>query len=76
MKNAISEMKNTLEGINSRLDEGKDQINLKDKVAENTQSEQQKENNLNEDSLRELWDNMKSNNTCITGIPEREERTE
>ena len=76
MKNAISEMKNTLEGINSRLDEGKDQINLKDKVAENTQSEQQKENNLNEDSSRELWDNMKSNNTCIIGIPEREERTE
>ena len=27
----------------------------------------------NEDSLRELWDNMKHNNTCIMGIPEGEE---
>ena len=37
-------MKNTLEGINSRLDEAEDQIrDLEDKVAENTQSEQKKE---------------------------------
>ena len=37
-------MKNTLEGINSRLDEAEDQIsNLDHMVAENLQSEQQKE---------------------------------
>ena len=37
-------MKNTLEGLNSRLDEAEDQIrDLEDKVAENTQSEQKKE---------------------------------
>ena len=42
MKNTIIEMENTLEGINSRLDETEDQIsNLNDKVAEKTQSEQQ-----------------------------------
>lgn len=37
-------MKNTLEEINSKLDEAKDQIrNLEDKITENTPSEQQKE---------------------------------
>ena len=40
----ITERKNTLEGINSRLDEVEDWIsNLEDKVAEDTQSEQQQE---------------------------------
>ena len=28
----------------------------------------------NKDSLRDLWDNIKCNNICITGIPEGEER--
>ena len=27
-----------------------------------------------EDSLRDLWDNIKHNNICITGVPEEEER--
>ena len=41
MKNTITELKNTLEGINSRLDEPADWIsNLKDKIAKNTQSGQ------------------------------------
>ena len=28
----------------------------------------------NEDSLRDLWDNIKHNNICIIWIPEGEER--
>ena len=28
----------------------------------------------NEDSLRDLWDNIKHNNICIIGVPEGEER--
>ena len=28
----------------------------------------------NEDSLRDLWDNIKCNNIRIIGVPEREER--
>ena len=28
----------------------------------------------NEDSLRDLWDNIKGNNMCIIGIPEGEEK--
>ena len=43
MKTTISEMKNTLEGINSRLAEAEDQISdLKDKKTEKNQAEQQK----------------------------------
>ena len=28
----------------------------------------------NEDSLRELWDNIKNTSICIKGVPEGEER--
>ena len=43
-KDTISEMKHTLEGIKRRLDEAEDRISdLQNKVAENTQSERQKE---------------------------------
>ena len=65
-------MKNTLEGFNSRLDEAEDQISkVEDKVAENTQTEQQKEkkNFKNEDSIN-LWDNMKGNSIRIIGVSE------
>ena len=76
MKNTISELKNTVEGVKSRLVEAEDQIRkLKDKVENKTQNEQEKENRLrkNEEELRELLDNMKHNNICIIGIPEGEE---
>ena len=31
-------------------------------------------NEKNEDSLRDLWDNIKHSNILIIGVPEREER--
>ena len=73
--NIVTEIKNTLEGINSRLDEVQDQINdLEDKVAVNIQSKQQKrEKIINEDSVRKFWDNIKHNTICIIGILEVEE---
>ena len=44
MKNTISKMKNTLEGINSRLNEPEDCISdLKDKIRVSTKGEHQKE---------------------------------
>lgn len=44
MKNKIIEIKNTLDGTNSRLDEAENQVRyLKEKVVENIQSEQPKE---------------------------------
>ena len=33
-----------------------------------------KKKKKNEDSLRDLWDNIKSTNICIIGVPEGEER--
>ena len=66
-------MNNTLEGINSRITEAKEWISdLENRVAEITASEQNIENN--EDSLRDLWDNIKHTNSHIIGVPEGQER--
>ena len=47
MKNAISELKNTVEVIKIGLDEAEDQISeLGDEVEKNTQNEQEKEESL------------------------------
>ena len=45
-------------------------------MVEFTAVEQTKEKRMkrNEDSLRDLWDNMKRNNIRIIGVPEGEER--
>ena len=77
MNNTITEMKNTLEGINSRITEAEERISdLEDRTVEFTAVEQNKEKRKkrNEDSLRDLWDNIKHNNICIIGVPEGEER--
>ena len=77
MNNTITEMKNTLEGITSRITEAEEQISdLEDRMAEFTAVEQNKEKRMkrNEDSLRDLWDNIKCNNIHIIGVPEGEER--
>ena len=48
MKNIISKMKNTVEGIQSRLDEAEDWIKeLKGKVVKNSQAEQQNKQTKN-----------------------------
>ena len=68
-------MKNTVEGIKSRLDEAEDQIwELEDKVEKTPRKSKEKIKRLkkNEEGLRELQDNMKHNNICIIGIPEGE----
>ena len=58
-------MKNTVEGINSRITETEEQISdLENKIVEITTTEQNKEKRMKriEDSLRDLWDNIKCNN--------------
>ena len=58
----ITEIKNTLEGINSRISEAEEQISeLEDKMVEITSEEQNKVKRMKrtEDSLRNLWDNIK-----------------
>uniref|UniRef100_A0A8C9BNX8 L1 transposable element RRM domain-containing protein n=1 Tax=Phocoena sinus TaxID=42100 RepID=A0A8C9BNX8_PHOSS len=77
MNNIITEKKNTLEGINSRITEAEERISeLEDRMFEFTAIEQNKEKRMkrNEDSIRELWDNIKCTNIYIIGIPEGEER--
>ena len=57
MNNTITEMKNTLEGINSRITEAEEQISeLEGKIVEITTTEQNKEKRMKriEDSLRAL----------------------
>ena len=76
MKNTISELNNTAEGIKSRLDEAEDRISeLEDKVEKNTQKEQEKEKRHRKNGrvVRELQDKMKHNNIHIIGILEGEE---
>ena len=75
--NTITEMKNTLEGINTRITEAEECISdLEDRMVEFTAAEQNKEKRMkrNEDSLRDLWNNIKCTNICIIGVPEGEER--
>ena len=77
MNNTITEMKTTLEGINSRMTEAEEQISdPEDRMVEFTAVEQTKKKRMkrNEDSLRDLWDNIKLNNIRIIGVPEGEER--
>ena len=77
MKNTIYEMKNSLEGINSRITEAEGQISdLEDKIVEITTTEQNKEKRMKrtEDSLRDLWDNIKHTNIRIIGVPEEEKK--
>ena len=75
--NTITEIKNTLEGINSRISEAEKWTSeLEDKMVEMTSEEQNKVKRMKrtEDSLRNLWDNSKSTNIWITGVPEEEEK--
>ena len=77
MNNTINELKNSLEGINSRITEAEEWIsNLEDKTVEITTAEQNKEKRMkrNEDSLRDLWDNIKHTNIWIIGASEEEEK--
>ena len=75
MNNTIIEMKNILEGINSRITETEQISDLEDKMVEFTATEQNKEKRMkrNEHSLRDLWDNIKCSNIRIIGVPEGEE---
>ena len=77
MNNAINEIKNTLEGIMSRIMETEDRISeVKDKMVEINEAERKIEKRIkrNEDNLRDLWDNVKRPNIRIIGVPEEEDK--
>ena len=57
MNKAINEIKNTLEGTNTRITEAEDRISeVEDRVVEINESESKKEKRIkrNEDNLRDL----------------------
>ena len=72
MNNAITEVKNTLEGTNSRIIETEDRISeVEDRMVETNEVERKKEKRIkrNEDNLRDLCDNVKRPNIRIIGVP-------
>ena len=80
MNNAITEIKNTLEGTNSRITGAEDRISdVEVRMVEIKEAERKKEkrikiNSLNKDNLRDLWDNIKHPNIWIIGVPEEEDK--
>ena len=65
MNNGINEVKNTLEGTNSRITEAEDMIiEIEDRTVEINEAERKKEKRIkrNEDNPRDLWDNVKHPN--------------
>ena len=75
--NTITWIKITLEGINNRISETEEWISeLEDKMVEIISEEQNKAKRMKrtEDSLRDLWDNIKCTNIQIIEVPEKEEK--
>ena len=73
----LSEVKENAQGTNSDRKETRTQSNnLEQKERINTQLEQNEETRIqkNEERLRNLWDNFKSFNIQIIGVPEGEEQ--
>ena len=77
MKDTLIDIKNNLQGNNSTVDEAKNQINdLEHEEAKNNQSEQEEKRikKNKKDSINGLWDNFKSYNIHLIGVPERREK--
>ena len=74
--NTITEIKNTPEGINRRISEAEQISELEDKMVEIISEEQSKVKRMKktEDSLKDLWYNIKDTNIQIIGVPEEEEK--
>ena len=70
-------MNNTIDGIKSRITEAEEWIiDLENRKVEISAADQNIEKRMkrNEDSIRDLWDNIKHTNILILGVPERQER--
>ena len=77
MNNTLNEIKNSLEGINSSINEAEEWISdLEDRMVQFSAVKQNKEKRMkrNEGSLRDFWDNIKGNNIRIRGPRRRRER--
>ena len=72
--NKITEIKNTLERITSKITEAKEQIGeLEDRIEEITAKEQNKEKRMKriDESLKDIWVNIHTNIRIIE-VPEKE----
>ena len=77
MNNTITEIKNTLEGTHSRITESEEWISEReDRMVEITAEKQNKGKEMKriEESLKELWDNIKCTNMQVIGVPEEEDK--
>ena len=77
MNNAINEIKNTLQGTNSRITEAENRISeVQDRMVEIYEADRKKEKRMkrNEDNLRDFWDNVKCPNIRIIGVPEEDKK--
>ena len=77
MHKAVTEIKSTLEGTNSRITEEEDRISeVEDRMVEMNEAERKKEKRIkrNEDNLRDLWDNVKCPNIQIIEVPEEDKK--
>ena len=76
MKNTVTEIKNTKEGISSRITEAEEWISwLEDKIVEIISRQRNKEKRMkwNEKSLWDFWENIKHTGIWIIGVQEEEE---
>ena len=70
-------MNNTIDGIKSRITEAEEWINdLENRKVEISAADQNIEKRMkrNEDSIRDLCNNIKYTNVCIIRVPEGEKR--
>ena len=77
LKNITVEMKKSQQGINRKSDDTEEWTsNQEDRIVEVPQLEGQKEKRMkkNEDSIRDLWDNIKHTNIRIIRVPEGGDR--
>ena len=75
--NTITEMKNNLEGISSRISEAEEWISeLEDRMVEVTSEEENRVKSMKrtEDSLRDLWDNIKHTNIELQGSQKKKRK--
>ena len=74
MNNAITEIKSTLEGTNSRITEAEDRISeVEDRMVEINEAKK-KRIKRNEDKLRGLQNNVKCPNNRIIRVPEEDKK--
>ena len=77
VNNAITEIKSTLKGTNSKITQAEYRISeVEDRMVEINEAERKKGKIIkrNEHNLRDLWDNVKCPNIRIIEVPEKEEK--